>query len=162
MNPATDLVTPVRKTVTVEAPQEHCFRVFTEAHGTWWPLETHHIGAQPAVTAKIEPRVGGLWFEEARDGTRCRWGRVLEWAPPHRLVLAWEVGADWKHDPNLRTEVEVRFIAEAPRRTRVELEHRNLEAYGESAAKLREAIDSPGGWGGVLEHFRREADATAG
>lgn len=47
---------------------------FTEGHGTWWPLATHHIGTKPAATAVIEPGAGGRWFERAADGEECDLG----------------------------------------------------------------------------------------
>lgn len=143
----------VRQTVTVEAPLERAFAVFTEGLDSWWPLATHAIGAQPAVAVVVEPRPGGRWYERAADGSECDWGRVLAWEPPHRLVLAWEVSADWQHDPGLVTEVEVRFHAEHADRTRVELEHRGLEAYADRAGDMRDTFDSPGGWPGLLERF---------
>jgi uncharacterized protein YndB with AHSA1/START domain len=114
----------------------------------WWPA-THSINASPLKQAIIEPRAGGRWYERREDGTECQWGKVLVWEPPTRLVLAWKIGAAWKYDPAFLTEVEVRFIAEGPAATRVELEHRGLESYGAAAAKLRGAFDSPGGWSGL-------------
>ena len=83
----------VKKSVTVNAPQKHVFTVFTEGHGSWWPLETHHIGAQTPETVIIEPRAGGRWFERAADGTECDWGRVLLWEPFDRLILSWKLSA---------------------------------------------------------------------
>jgi uncharacterized protein YndB with AHSA1/START domain len=147
----------VRKTVIVHAPQVHAFAVFTEQHGTWWPLESHHIGAHPPQTAIIEPRAGGRWFERSSDGVECDWGRVLVWEPPHRIVLSWDIGADWKYDPNLGTEVEVRFISEGPDTTRVELEHRRLERYGAQAETMQATFDSEGGWDGILRGFAQAA-----
>jgi uncharacterized protein YndB with AHSA1/START domain len=147
----------VRKSVLVNAPQAHAFAVFTEQHGTWWPLKTHHIGADPAQTAIIEPAVGGRWFERSSDGAECDWGRVLVWEPPHRIVLSWDIGADWKYDPKLGTEVEVRFISEGPDTTRVELEHRRLERYGAQADTMRATFDSERGWSGILRGFAQAA-----
>lgn len=151
----------VQKTVLVEAPQAHAFAVFTERQGTWWPLATHHIGKAAAQTAIVEPRVGGRWFERGVDGSECEWGRVLVWEPPRRLVLAWELNADWQHDPSLHTEVEVRFVAVGPRSTRVELEHRHLERYAEKADQLRTALDSKGGWSQLLQLFAAAAATPA-
>jgi uncharacterized protein YndB with AHSA1/START domain len=147
----------VRKSVLVNAPQTHAFAVFTEQHGTWWPLTTHHIGANPAQTAIIEPMTGGRWFERSSDGAECIWGRVLVWEPPHRIVLSWDIGADWKYDPRLGTEVEVRFVAEGPATTRVELEHRRLERYGAQAETMQTTFDSEGGWSGILRGFAEAA-----
>lgn len=149
--------TTVRKSVVVNASQAHAFAVFVEHHGTWWPLQTHHIGAQPPATAIIEPRVGGRWFERASDGSECDWGRVLVWEPPHRIVLSWDIGADWKYNPKLGTEVEVRFASESPGTTRVELEHRRLERYGAQAETMQATFDSERGWAGILRGFAQAA-----
>jgi uncharacterized protein YndB with AHSA1/START domain len=143
----------VRQSVVVAAPQERAFAVFTERMGSWWPLTTHTIGTKPAVDAVIEPRTGGRWYERSADGTECDWGRVLAWEPPDRLVLSWEVSCDWRHDTGLRTEVEVRFRRQGEDRTRVELEHRGLEAYGEQTDQMRGVFESDGGWPGLLARF---------
>jgi uncharacterized protein YndB with AHSA1/START domain len=149
----------LRKVVSVKARPEVAWRVFTEKMGTWWPLTTHKIGKAKAVDAVIEPRVGGRWYERGDDGSTCDWGRVLSWEPHRRLVLSWEISADWKHDPNLKTEVEVRFIAEGENGTRVELEHRRLDLYGGRRDEMRGIFDSEGGWSGLLESFARTASA---
>jgi uncharacterized protein YndB with AHSA1/START domain len=148
----------LRKIVSVKAPQEVAWRVFTEKMGTWWPLATHKIGKANAVDAVIEPGVGGRWYERGDDGSTCGWGRVLSWEPPLRLVLSWEISADWQHDPNLRTEVEIRFIAEGKDHTRVELEHRHLDRYGARRDEMRRIFDSEGGWSGLLASFARTAE----
>jgi uncharacterized protein YndB with AHSA1/START domain len=146
-------VAPVRREIVVEASQARAFRVFTEEHGAWWPLASHHIGEKAAETAIIEPRAGGRWFERAEDGTECPWGKVLVWDPPGRIVLSWAIGADFKYDPVLSLEVEIRFVALGPASTRIELEHRNLERLGDAAETLRSAIDSEAGWTGVLKAY---------
>lgn len=147
----------VRKAVVVNAPQEHAFAVFTDQLGSWWPLMHYHIGAEAPETAVMEPRVGGRWFERARDGAECDWGRVLVWEPPSRVVLSWDINAEWQHDPALGTEVEVRFIPEGPGVTRVELEHRRLERYGVKADAMRETFDSEHGWGALLRAYAQVA-----
>jgi uncharacterized protein YndB with AHSA1/START domain len=144
---------PVVKQITIETSAARAFRVFTEDIGAWWPLATHHIGAHPPETAVIEPRVGGRWFERAADGAECPWGRVLVWDPPARLVLSWQVGGGWKYDGAMESEVEVRFVALGPALTRVELEHRKLDALGPAAEGMRAAFDSEGGWTGILRLF---------
>jgi hypothetical protein len=149
----------VRKEITVEASQARAFDVFTREHGAWWPLATHHIGSAAAETAIIEPHAGGRWFERAVDGSECDWGRVLVWDPPGRLVLAWEISADWKHDESIDTEVEVRFVSLGPARTRVELEHRRLDRYGAAAEQMRGIFDSENGWTNILRLFVARAHA---
>ena len=133
--------------------------MFTEKMGTWWPLATHKIGKAKALDAVIEPRVGGRWYERGDDGSTYDWGRVLSWAPHTRLVLSWEISGDWKHDPSLKTEVEVRFIADGKNGTRVELEHRRLDLYGARCDEMRDIFDSEGGWSGLIESFARAASA---
>ena len=115
-------------------------------------MATHHIGAAEAARVVMEPRVGGAWYEEGVDGSRCPWGKVVAWDPPGRLVLTWEITADWKADAAIQTEVEVRFTA-VDGGTRVDLEHRKLEAYGEMAETMRGIFDSEGGWTGLLGMF---------
>jgi hypothetical protein len=147
----------VRKEITVEASQARAFDVFTRELGVWWPLATHHIGGDPAETAIIEPRAGGRWFERSADGRECEWGRVLVWDPPGRLVLSWEISADFRHDESIDTEVEVSFVSLGPALTRVELEHRQLDSYGAAVDKMRGIFDSENGWTWILRSFASRA-----
>jgi len=146
---------PVRRSTFVKASPEHAFKVFTEGFDRWWP-KTHSVGSAPQRAALIEPRAGGRWYEVGDDGSETPWGEVMVWEPPTRLVLVWSVDADWKCDPSLHTEVEVRFTPEGDG-VRVDLEHRNLEAFGERAEEVRAKIDNPNGWGGLLTKFAAEA-----
>lgn len=143
----------VRKTMTVRAPVATAWRVFTGGIGRWWPLGTHKIGKAPAVDAVIEPQVGGRWYERSDDGSTCDWGRVLVWEPPMRLVLSWQVSADWQHDPSLNTEVEVRFTPEGADATRLDLEHRLLAGYGARRDEMHGIFDSDRGWTLLLQSF---------
>jgi len=147
---------PVRKSVRVDAPPERAFEVFTAGIGRWWP-KSHHIGAAELDAPVIEPKAGGRWYERGVDGVECEIGKVLVWEPPARLVLAWQLTADWKYDRNLVTEVEVRFIPDGAGATRVKLEHRNLERYGDRTDVLRGQIDSAGGWSSLLQLFAEAA-----
>jgi len=149
----------VRKVVSVRAPQMVAWEVFTGKMGAWWPLASYKIGKAPAVDAILEPHVGGRWYEQGDDGSICQWGSVLAWEPPSRLVLSWDIGADWQYDPTLKTEIEVRFIADCSDRTRVELEHRHLDRYGAHRDKMRAIFETEGDWGRVLEAFARTAAA---
>jgi uncharacterized protein YndB with AHSA1/START domain len=154
-----DQANSVRKVVSVQAPPTVAWRVFTEKMGSWWPLATYKIGTAKAVNAVIEPRVDGRWYERGDDGSTCDWGRVLAWEPHSRLVLSWDINADWQYDPALGTELEVRFIDDGNDRTRVELEHRRLDRYGERRDEMRRIFDTEGDWGKLLELFARAAAA---
>jgi hypothetical protein len=152
--------TSVRKLVHVHAPQEVAWRVFTEKMASWWPLATYKIGTSNAVDAVIEPKVGGRWYERGDDGSTCDWGHVQAWEPHSRLVLYWQISADWQFDATLKTELEVRFIADGKNSTRVELEHRRLDLYGDRAAEMRRVFDTEGDWGRLLESFAGAARAA--
>jgi len=147
----------VRKAVSVQAPPAVAWRVFTEQMGSWWPLANYKIGKANAVDAVIEPHVGGRWYERGDDGSTCDWGVVLSWEPPSRLVLSWDISADWQPDPTLKTEIEVRFIPVGKDGTRVELEHRLLDRYGARRDEMRRIFDTEGDWGRLLQSFARVA-----
>jgi uncharacterized protein YndB with AHSA1/START domain len=103
----------------------------------------------------FEPRVGGRIIDRGVDGSECSWSRILAFDPPHRFVFSWDITADWKieNDPEKASEVEVRFVAEGPDRTRVELEHRELQRHGQGWEGMRTAVGSPGGWPGVWDAY---------
>jgi uncharacterized protein YndB with AHSA1/START domain len=147
----------VRKVVSVQAPPAVAWQVFTEEMGTWWPLAVYKIGKANAVDAVIEPHVGGRWYERGDDGSTCDWGRVLSWEPHSRLVLTWDISADWQPDPALNTEIEVRFIPEGKDSTRVEFEHRRLDRYGERRDEMRAIFETEGDWGRLLAAFAARA-----
>ena len=147
----------IRKVITVEAPQAIAWRVFTEGMSTWWPLAQYKIGQAKAVAAVLESFEGGRWYERGEDGSTCEWGKVLKWDAPARLVLTWDIGADWKYDPTLGTELEIRFIPEGASRTRVELEHRHLDRYGARRDEMRTIFDKTGDWGRLLAGFAEVA-----
>ena len=149
-------IAPVRKSVTVDGTPAEAFDVFTAGIDRWWP-KSHHIGAAPIVASVIEPRVGGRWYELGEDGSHCEWGKVLAWEPPRRVLLAWQINGEWKYDAALVTELEVRFFSKGSG-TLVELEHRHLERMGASAEVARSAIDSPGGWSGLLNAFAQSLE----
>ena len=151
-------IAPVRKQIVVDAPAARAFDVFTRGLATWWPMATHHIGAVDPETVVLEPHDGGRLYERGVDGSECTWGHVRRWDPPNAFVFTWEISADWVADPTIDSEVEVRFVAESPTRTRVELEHRGLEAFGDRAEEVRTAIGGEGGWNGLLQRF---ADALS-
>jgi len=151
----TQTTTAVRRSVTVQATPERAFEVFTAGFSRWWPLETHHIGANVAVEAVMEPRPGGRWFERDAEGSECDWGYVTEWDPPHRVLLAWHLTPEYAFDPDpaKATEVEITFTAQGGG-TLVELEHRGFERYAE-AAEIRRSVSSEGGWGQLLELYAK-------
>lgn len=150
-------IAPVSKTIRVKAGQAHAFEVFTSGIGRWWPHKAS-IGTAPMKTAVIEARLGGRWYELGEDGSEADVGKILVWEPPARFIVSWDINSNWKPDSTVSSEVEVRFIAEGADATLVELEHRKFEQMGaEAGASMRKDVD--GGWPGMLEHFRKAAEA---
>jgi uncharacterized protein YndB with AHSA1/START domain len=147
---------PIRHSVEVKVPPARAFAIFTAEASRWW-LKTHSISAtkSPIKDVVIEPRAGGRWYERGEDGSECDWGQVLAWEPPSRLLLAWQINADFKYDPSLLTEVELRFTPTGSG-TLVELEHRLIERMGERGAGMRDAFTR--GWGLLLESFAQHAN----
>jgi uncharacterized protein YndB with AHSA1/START domain len=146
----------VRRSVTVAASQQRAFEVFTAQFGAWWPKD-YQIGPSPIRDFVMEPKAGGRWYELDEDGTECDTGHVLAYEPPERVVLAWQLDQQWQYDPDQShaSEVEVRFVAEGPSQTRVELEHRGFERHGGGTEAVRAAMDAPNGWSAVLDIYAR-------
>jgi uncharacterized protein YndB with AHSA1/START domain len=146
--------TSVRAAIVVDAPIERAFSVFTDGFGSFKPPEHNMLGAEIAETV-FEPREGGHVYDRGVDGSECRWARVLAYEPPHRVVISWDISLQWQLETDLdkTSEVEVLFFSEGRDRTRVELEHRNLERHGAGWEGMREAVDSADGWPLYLQRF---------
>ncbi|TYB44051.1 SRPBCC family protein [Actinomadura chibensis] len=145
MTQAADVV--VRRTIVVDATVERAFEMFTARFGDFKPPEHNLLGAPIAETV-FEPKVGGHIYDRGEDGTECRWARVLAFDPPDRVVFSWDISPQWRieTEPDNTSEVEVRFVAESPERTRVELEHRNLDRHGPGWESVRDGVDNDEGW----------------
>ena len=147
--------TSVRSEIVVDAPVERAFAVFTEQFDRIKPREHNLLGGDIAETV-FEPRAGGSIYDRGVDGSECRWARVLAYEPPERVVFSWDIGPTWQieTDPERTSEVEVRFVAESPGRTRVELEHRHIDRHGEGWEGLREGVGTDQGWPLYLQRYR--------
>ena len=144
----------VRRQVLVDAPIGEAFKVFTERFGDFKPREHNMLNAPIAETV-FEPRVGGNIYDRAVDGSECRWARILVFEPPDRVVFSWDISPRWQIEthPDLTSEVEVRFFAETPDRTRVELEHRNIDRHGAGWESVRDGVDNEAGWPLYLQRY---------
>jgi uncharacterized protein YndB with AHSA1/START domain len=142
----TDAAT-VQRHVVVDAPVERAFDVFTRRFGDFKPRE-HNMLASPITETVFEPHVGGHIYDRGEDGSECRWARILAYDPPDRVVFSWDIGPRWsvETDPELTSEVEVRFVAETPTRTRVELEHRHIDRHGPGWQSLADGVGHDEGW----------------
>ncbi len=144
----------VRTETVVEVPLERAFAVFTEDFDSIKPREHNLLGVDIAETV-FEPREGGRIYDRGIDGSECQWARVLVYEPPNRVVFSWDITPQWQieSDHGKTSEVDVRFIPETPERTRVELEHRNLDRHGEGWQSERDGVGSEGGWPLYLQRF---------
>jgi uncharacterized protein YndB with AHSA1/START domain len=144
----------VRRQIVVEATIDRAFRVFTEQFGDFKPPEHNLLEVAIAETV-FEPHVGGHIYDRGVDGSECRWARVLAYEPPSRLMFSWDISPQWQieNDPDNTSEVEVRFIAETPERTRLELEHRNIDRHGPGWQGVAGGVADESGWALYLARY---------
>jgi uncharacterized protein YndB with AHSA1/START domain len=152
----------VRRQILVNAPIGEAFKVFTQRFGDFKPREHNLLRAAIAETV-FEPRVGGNIYDRAVDGSECRWARILAFDPPDRVVFSWDISPRWQLEtnPDLTSEVEVRFFAESPDRTRVELEHHHLDRPGAGWESVRDGVDNEAGWPLYLQRYAALFERTA-
>jgi uncharacterized protein YndB with AHSA1/START domain len=151
----------VRVELTVEAPIETAFKVFTEGIDTWWPRE-HYLGSGEMVEKVMEPRVGGKLYGREADGTRCSSGTVLVWDPPRHVAFSWDISLDWEaqSDPDKASRVDVTFEAESPDRTAVTLVHSGFERHGPGWESMRDSVGGEGGWPELVNAYSKAAAAA--
>jgi uncharacterized protein YndB with AHSA1/START domain len=131
----------IRKSILIKRPPEVCFRVFCEEMSEWWPGGFGGKDSKP----RIEPRVGGRFYERRPDGSEYQIGEVTVYSPPEHLGFTFRAPS-W----DVSTQVEIRFRAESAG-TRVELEHSGWD----QDAKTRDARKGfDGGWDFVLGRYQ--------
>jgi len=143
------MIPNIKKELVVDAPQNVCFKVFTEQMDAWWP-KTHHVGKTPMTEMVLEPGNGGRWYSKHEDGSEVNVGTVLSWDPYDLLILNWQIDANFQCDPTIISEIEVRFITEG-QQTRVKMEHKDLDRLGQGG-KAIESMDE--GWGMILNRYK--------
>jgi hypothetical protein len=141
---------PVCKTVTVPATSRRAFELFTANMHEWWPLATHSVGAEDAVSVTFGEGVGAVILETLADGTTSVWGTVTLWEPPYSVAFTWHPGAAETE----ATRVEVTFTQSSPGSTVVRLIHSGWERRPDGAS-ARKNYDS--GWDPVVGCFAEAA-----
>jgi uncharacterized protein YndB with AHSA1/START domain len=144
----------VRRQIVVNVPIERAFAVFTERFGDFKPPE-HNLLRVPIAETVFEPKVGGHIYDKGTDGSECRWARILSYDPPTRVVFSWDISPQWtiETEPDNTSEVEVMFIAEAPDRTRLELEHRHIDRHGSGWPAVSDGVGHDQGWPLYLQRY---------
>ena len=152
----------VRRELVIEAPIEKAFLTFVERFAEIKSKE-HNLLASPIARTIFDPHVGGNIYDVGEDGSECRWARVLAYEPPDRVVFSWDISPYWQLEPDEAnaSEVEVRFVAETPDRTRLELEHRHLERHGPGWESVRDGVGGDGGWPLYLGRYAEVGAAAA-
>ena len=150
----TEAEATVHRQIVVEAPIDRAFSVFTERFGDFKPPEHNLLGVAIAETV-FDPHVGGHIYDRGVDGSECRWARILAYDPPHRVVFSWDISPQWQieKDPDNTSEVEVRFVAETPQRTRLELEHRDIDRHGPGWQGVAGGVADESGWSLYLDRY---------
>ena len=146
---------------TVNVDRERAFALFTGSFGAWWPRQ-YHIGAAEVADVVLEPVEGGRWFERGVDGSECDWGRVLVWEAPERIVFTWQIGGDWRFDPDPAhaSEIEVRFHADGPEQTTVEVEHRQFDRLVGGEGVYNAIEHGGGGWVALLAAYAQSVERS--
>lgn len=154
MSSSTSIDTVVRHEVEVDLTADRAFALFTEQFDKIKPREHNMLGV-PIVESIFEPRVGGTVYDRGEDGSTCHWARVLAFEPPTRFMISWDITPRWEieTDPERCSEVEVTFVSEAEKRTRVVLEHRNLDRHGDGWESERDGVREANGWPLYLQRF---------
>ena len=91
---------PIRREITVAAPVETAFAMFTAHIGRWWPLGTHSVHGAESVVAFEGDRLVERWGVE-----HSVWAEVAAWQPPTGFRLTWHPGSS----PDSATDLEVTF-----------------------------------------------------
>jgi uncharacterized protein YndB with AHSA1/START domain len=149
---STDAV--VRRELVVDAPIDRAFSTFVDRFGDFKPAE-HNLLGSPIARTTFDPHVGGNIYDVGEDGSECRWARILAYDPPNSVTFSWDISPYWQieSDPARTSEVEVRFTPEGSDRTRVELEHRNLDRHGDGWEGVRDGVADDAGWPLYLERY---------
>lgn len=143
----------LRKAVTVPQGPEDAFRLFTDEIASWWPLATHSVGGERAVTVSFDVP-GRRLVETLPGGGEAVWGELLAWDPPHRVRLTWHPGTP----PEDATTVEVRFTEAPGGGTEVVLVHGDWDRRPDGDRARR---DYDLGWDRVLARFTARARARS-
>jgi len=149
----------VQHEIEVAIPADKAFDLFAARMTDWWPAD-HHIGSAPIQEIVIEPRAGGRWYTRHTDGSETSTGYVVAWEPPSRLVITWQIGADWQYHDDMVTTLELQFTEVSSDRTLVRLEHRDLEGYGPATDQMRSMFDSDDAWPKTLAAYAAEAETA--
>jgi uncharacterized protein YndB with AHSA1/START domain len=128
---------------------EHAFELWTSRIDNWWPAD-HTVSGSADADVFMQGGVGGRIFERTSEGVEHEWGEITAWEPPSLLGYVWHIG----RERSSATEVQIRFVAQGPTSTRIEIEHSGWDRFGSEASEMRDRNQI--GWRTVVPHFLNE------
>lgn len=131
-----DPFAPLIKEVLIEKPVAEVFDFFTRLND-WWPMASHSMGRGRSRGMSFPAAAGDEIRESLIEGPPQIWGTVKHHAAPESLIFTWHPG----RPKTEATEVEVTFIPEGPRLTRVRLIHRGWEILAGEPVNWRGEYD---------------------
>ena len=126
---------------TVNASREKVFAAYCQEQHEWYP---HSYGGERLKVIVMEPRVGGLCFEDWGDGAGHLYGTVSHYDPPSAVSLRSRLG-----DGILLDQVG-QFISDGDSTV---VKHRTV-AFGEITDEMAEGIRYHGDMGRYEDHLR--------
>lgn len=133
--------------IRIHASQERVFRTITEESASWFP---HSYGGDRTRRIVVEPKVGGLHYEDWGDGNGHLYGHVTVYDAPRAFALRGRIMAGTILDTEYRFEpdgddvvVTVRKVAMGPM---TDEEAASIRQYGDVsvfADAIRAIAESP-------------------
>ena len=104
--------------LTIRAPKERVWKALVQDADAWFVRDD---GPGPSgKTFHVEPRVGGLMYEDWGDGNGLLWGHVVLCNAPHALHVAGDCSPQWG-GPN--RGIMIWELSESDGTTTVRFEH---------------------------------------
>lgn len=143
----------VQVTVKLPLPPGAAFTAFTERFFDWWPRD-YSYGGEVVENLVIGRGLGEMCSEIGPSGFQIDFGRVLEWSPPHRLTISWQISPDSRPepDPTKASRVQVEF-ATVGTETEVRLTHDQFAKHGQGADEYAAEMGSQLGWPHIMDRF---------
>lgn len=132
----------------IAAPRAKVFDGMVHGIARWW---VHPAGPKPPM--RIEPRVGGRFFEDHGDDRGHMFGLITVYEPPRKLRFA----GDFTMREAIYNVVTIDFDELGPGRTRVRIDHR-------ASGEITDA-DAPGfeeGWQDMSRRLKTHCERAEG
>lgn len=133
---------------SVEAPIDRVFHAYCHEQQQWYP---HTYGGERCRAIVVEPRVGGLSYEDWGDGAGHLYGHVSHWDPPRALSLRSRLG------DGITLDQSVTFEADGDRTV---IKARTV-TFGEISDEMEQGIRFHGDMERYADQFRTWVESNA-